>query len=202
VIELAVMMAVVPDRRAWLRRHPLDPIVVFLTPPVLPPGLQGLRVLRLLRLLRLIELARLSREVFSLRGLHYATLLALLTAIAGGAVFVAFERAEGHDLSTWEGIYWALTTMTTLGSDLSTISTGGQITEAVLVVVGISFVAFLTGAIAQRFFSPAISEVEREIEEESASAEAVAQRELHSIRAQLTALEAAVARMIDDRSPG
>ena len=52
VVELIVMLGVVPDRRAWLRHHPLDLIIVVFTPPVLPPGLQSLRVLRLLRLLR------------------------------------------------------------------------------------------------------------------------------------------------------
>ena len=55
LVELVVMLAVVPDRRAWLRHHPLDLIIVVLTPPVLPAGLQSLRVLRLLRLLRLLR---------------------------------------------------------------------------------------------------------------------------------------------------
>ena len=74
-VELVVMLAVVPDRRAWLRHHPLDPTIVLLTPPLLPAGLQSLRVLRLFRLLRLLRLAQLSREVFSLQGLRYAMLL-------------------------------------------------------------------------------------------------------------------------------
>src|ERR1700759_3211994 len=33
-LELAIMLAVVPDRRAWLRHHPLDPTIVILTPPL------------------------------------------------------------------------------------------------------------------------------------------------------------------------
>src|ERR1700729_2719854 len=52
LIELLVMLAVVPDRRTWLRHNPLDLVLVIITPPVLPPGLQSLRALRLLRLLR------------------------------------------------------------------------------------------------------------------------------------------------------
>src|SRR6187397_3121174 len=39
LVELVVMLAVVPDRRTWLRHHPLDAIIVLLTPPVLPAGL-------------------------------------------------------------------------------------------------------------------------------------------------------------------
>src|SRR3954451_13638478 len=32
-VELVVMLAVVPDRIAWLRRNPLSPVIVILTPP-------------------------------------------------------------------------------------------------------------------------------------------------------------------------
>lgn len=149
VVEFVAMLRVVPDRRAWLRSHPLELVIVFLTPPVLPPTLQSLRVFRLLRLLRLIRLASLTRELFSLEGLGYSALLALLTAVAGGAVFNAFE-AQQH-LGPWEGLYWAVTTMTTVGSDIYPQTTGGQITSVVLVLVGVSFLALLTGAIAQRF---------------------------------------------------
>jgi voltage-gated potassium channel len=149
-IELVVMLAIVPDRRKWLRHNPLAPIIVFLTPPVLPPGLQGLRVLRLLRLLWLLRLAQLSREVFSLQGLHYAALLAALTALSGGALFVGLER-QNQPLDDWDGLYWAVTTMTTLGSDIYPTTTGGEILSVVMVVIGVSFLALLTGAIAQRF---------------------------------------------------
>jgi voltage-gated potassium channel len=51
--EAAVMLAVVPDRPRWLREHPIEVVVVVLTPLFLPPTLQAIRVLRLLRLLRL-----------------------------------------------------------------------------------------------------------------------------------------------------
>jgi voltage-gated potassium channel len=197
--ELVVMLAVVPDRKAWLRRHPLDIVIVVLTPPILPPGLQGLRVLRLLRLLRLLQLTRISREIFTQRGLHYAAMLALVTVIAGGALFDVLERDQEH-LSTWDGIYWAMTTMTTLGSSIQPTDTGAQILATVLVLVGLGFIAFLTGGIAQRFFGPELSEVERELEDDLTSADEIAQRELRSIREQLAALEIAVERMVGNRA--
>lgn len=200
LVELVVMLAVVPERRVWLRHHPLDLIIVVLTPPVLPAGLQGLRVLRMLRLLRLLRLAQLSREVFSLQGLHYAALLAVLTAIGGGSLFVALERQNQH-LDPWEGIYWALTTMTTLGSNIYPSTVGGEILSAFILIVGIGFVALLTGAFAQRFLGPELAEVERELEAEQLTAEAVAMRELRAVREQLAALEIAVERMVDERGP-
>jgi len=199
-VELVVMLAVVPDRRAWLRHHPLDATIVLLTPPLLPPGLQALRVLRLFRLLRLLRLAQLTHEVFSLQGLRYAMLLSVLTVVGGGALFVAFERGTQH-LDTWDGIYWAVTTMTTLGSNIYPTTTGGEIVSTVILIIGIGFVALLTGAFAQRFLGPEITEVEEELESERLSAEAIALRELHSVREQLQALEVAVERMIDQRVP-
>jgi voltage-gated potassium channel len=199
LIELVVMLAVVPDRRLWLRHNPLDPFIVIFTPPLLPAGLQGLRVLRLLRLVRLLRLAQLSREVFSLQGLRYAMFLAVLTAVGGGAVFVAFEKHSQH-LSDWDGIYWAVTTMTTLGSNIYPTTTGGEVVSVAILIVGIGFVALLTGAFAQRFLGPEIAEVEKELESEQLSAEAIALRELRSVREQLQALEIAVERIVDERA--
>jgi hypothetical protein len=43
--------------------------------------------------------------------------------------------------------------MTTLGSDIYPRTLGGEITSVVIVVVGIAFVAMLTGAVAQRFLA-------------------------------------------------
>ena len=155
-IEFVVMLALVPDRRKYLRHHPVEIIVVFLTPPVLPPSLQSLRAIRLLRLLRLLKLAQLSNRVFSNQGLQYAALLTLLVTVAGGSVFRAFEAQNQH-LTEWDGVYWAFTAMTTLGSNYTATTVGGQITAVVVLLVGISFVAMLTGAIAQRFLKPPAS---------------------------------------------
>jgi voltage-gated potassium channel len=196
LIEVIVMLAVVPDRRRWLREHPVELIVVVLTPPILPPGLQSLRAIRLLRLLRMLRLAQLARRLFSLQGLRYAALLAALTVIAGGAAFVGLENS--HDYSTWQGIYWALTTMTTLGSNIYPTTTGAEILSVVLLVVGISFVALLTGAIAQRFLGPQLAEVEEELDSGEQSAEAVALRQMQEVRDQLQGLQVALERLIDD----
>lgn len=204
VAELLVMLMVVPDRRTWLRHHPLDLVVVVFTPPVLPAGLQSLRALRLLRLLRLARLAEISRQVFSLRGLHYAALLAVLTTMAGGAAFVGFEKHNQH-LNIWEGIYWAVTSMTTLGSSIYPTTTGGQVVAVVVVVVGISFVALLTGAIAQRFLGPEISETQALLETGEGSPEAEAIRQLEEIRSQLNSLQVSVSRLVErgeSRPPG
>ena len=148
--------------------------------------------------MRLLRLAQLSRQVFSLEGLHYAMLLAALTVVGGGALFVAFEKHSQH-LTDWDGIYWSVTTMTTLGSNIYPTTTGGEIVSVAILIVGIGFVALLTGAFAQRFLSPEIAEIEEELEGET-SAEEIALRELRTVQEQLQSLSLAVERMVDERA--
>ena len=90
--------------------------------------------------------------------------------------------------------------MTTLGSSIYPTTTGGEVLSTFILIVGIGFVALLTGAFAQRFLGPEIAEVEAELEAEQLSAEAVALKELHAVRQQLEALEIAVERMVENRT--
>jgi hypothetical protein len=64
--ETVAMLAVVSDRRAWLRGHVLDVAIVILTPPVAPAAIQSMRLLRLLRLVRLARFVPLI-----LLGVHH-----------------------------------------------------------------------------------------------------------------------------------
>jgi voltage-gated potassium channel len=111
-----------------------------LTPPFLPASLQALRVFRLLRVLRLIAVVQYARRLFSLNGLGYGALLAAITVLAGGA---AFAHAEGDEVSTWDGVWWAMTTMTTVGyGDLYPETDVGRLIGMLVMVVGIGFSAF------------------------------------------------------------
>ena len=65
-------------------------------------------------------------------------------------------------------------------------------------MVGISFVALLTGAIAQRFLGPEIAEVESELEDGEQSPQVIAMRQMHEVRDQLQGLEVALEQLIAD----
>jgi voltage-gated potassium channel len=184
--ELVVMLAVVPDRWQWLRKHPLEVVVVVLTPPFLPATLQSLRVLRLARLARLVPLVRLGPRLFSLEGLRYVALLALLTVIAGGTAYAALE----DEPNAWDGVWWAVSTMTTVGyGDQFPVTSEGRVLAIVVMLVGIGFVSMLIGAASERFVAPDLmteaDEVERDVDE--ATAEIL--RELRDVRARLDSLE-------------
>ena len=186
--EAVVMLVVVSDRWRWVRQHPIEVAVVVLTPPFLT-ALAGVRLLRLLRLLRLFRLAPIARRVFSAEGLQYTATLAALTAIGGGAGFAALEGNR----STADGVYWALTTMTTVGyGDVLPTTAATKTLAVVVMLVGIGFVAVLTGAIAQRFLTPAIEAEAVEVEEDLDTATASILSELRALQARLSDLEVAV----------
>ena len=56
--------------------------------------------------------------------------------------------------------------MTTLGSNIEPTTTGGEIVSVFILLIGIGFVALLTGSFAQRFLAPEIAEIEEELEED------------------------------------
>lgn len=183
--EVVVMLAVVPDRWRWLREHPVEVVATVLTPPILPAGLAAARGLRLLRVLRLLRLAPLARRVFTLDGIRYAALLAFITLLAGGTAFAAIEKQP----TEWDGIWWAATTMTTVGyGDLYPQTAGGRVIGIVVMVVGIGFGSLLIGAAAERF-------VARDVKTETADLEMSEEallREVRDLSARLARIEAAL----------
>jgi voltage-gated potassium channel len=146
-VEFAVELYVVPSKRDYLRQNPLDIAIVFLTPPFVPAGLQFLRLFRLLRPLRLLRVLRM-RALLSLEGVRDAGVVVAIVVLLGAGLFARTEEGLG----IWEGLWWAMATVTTVGyGDVTPHSVGGKLVAVVLMLVGIGFVALLTAFVAQRF---------------------------------------------------
>ena len=96
----------------------------------------------------MLRLAPIFKVAFGLRGLKYASVFTLLVVLTGAA---AFENAEPGK-SYFDGVYWAVSTMTTVGygDELPTNVAAKSIAMA-LMVVGIGYFAVITGAIAEQF---------------------------------------------------
>jgi voltage-gated potassium channel len=154
--ELVAMIWLIPNRARYLLTNPIDLAIVVFTPPFLKSGVQSIRVLRLLRVFRLLRLAPLTRVVFSMEGVKATAGLALLTAMVGGAGFAAEEG-----ISFGNGVYWAVTTMTTVGyGDITPKTTEGKVIAVLVMLVGIGTAALVIGAVAQRFLAPSVEHVE------------------------------------------
>jgi voltage-gated potassium channel len=147
-----------------------------------------LRVARLLRLAPLLRSAQLARRVFSLEGVKYVALLTLVTLLLGGFAF-----ANTEDLSSWQGIYWAITTATTVGYGSPAVTTTtGEVVAVMLMIVSTGFAAVLTGAIAERFVAGTVARREREEASEVEDEERDILEQIADLQSRLSRLERAV----------
>jgi voltage-gated potassium channel len=134
---------------------------------------------------------RLGPRLFSLEGARYAALLALVTVFAGGPAYAALEE----ETDAWDGVWWAVTTMTTVGyGDQFPVTTEGRVLAIVVMLVGIGFVSMLIGAASERFIAADLATEADEAEHELDEATTKVLGELRAVRARLDALETTVPR--------
>ena len=157
VAELAFILTVAPRKKAALRAHWLDVLIVVVTSPLFGRFLASLRLVRLVRLIRLLRLtAIVARAVERERALtsgatfRLVALLTLVVVVVSGSVEALVDSRDFD--STWEGIWWALETVTTVGyGDVPVTTVHGRIIAMFVMLVGIGFLSVLTATIASRF---------------------------------------------------
>lgn len=158
-VELLSVLSVAPRKKAALRAHWFDVLIVVITPPFLPGLFSFLRAARLMRLLRLTRLGMLggrairSEHVFTSRQTfrYVALLTGLLVVIAGATISVA-DKNEFPSIGL--GMWWAITTVTTVGyGDVVPHTVAGRVIASALMFVGIGFLSMLTATIASSFVS-------------------------------------------------
>jgi voltage-gated potassium channel len=132
---------------------------------ILPYFLMGgldLRAVRIFRLLRLFRILKLLRYKAAARRFLRALKLVreeliLFSVISVMLVFVAavgiyyFEHAAQpeHFRSIFDALWWAVSTLTTVGyGDIYPITTGGRLFTFLVLVVGLGVIAVPTGLVA------------------------------------------------------
>ncbi len=160
--EFFTLLTVAVERRTFLRKSWLEVAIVTLTFPVIfivASNLQmvgAARLARLLRLTRFVAVMSLAgatvTRIFSKRGLAYIVGITVILGLGFGILYGLIEEQA----SIFDGMWWALVTITTVGyGDFFPLTTAGRIVGALLMVVGIGFVATLTASVAAHFMDDA-----------------------------------------------
>jgi voltage-gated potassium channel len=174
VAEVVAILIVAQRKRAALRAHWLDVTLVVVTVPAYGRLLSSLRLVRLVRLMRLFRVVVvLSRALQAERRL---TTRSVFRFAAIGTVFLVFIAGateatvdHGDFKSFWDGIWWAVVTVTTVGyGDLYPHTVAGRLIAMLLMLVGIGFIAVLTASVASLFVKTDRQDERAEAEEQRA----------------------------------
>ena len=146
--ELVIKVAVAERRWAYLRAHWIDVVIVVV------PFLRPLRMLRVLRLLPFLARGTigLRRVMGPYRG-TYVLVVGLAAVVISAALVASFERgADGSIHGFGDALWWAATTVTTVGyGDKFPITPEGRAVAVFLMIVGIALFGMLTAGIAAYF---------------------------------------------------
>ena len=145
-----------PSKKGYLKKHPLEVAAVLL--PFLRP----------LRLMRVISFGGLAIQKVAI-GRQFAITIKVFIA----SIFVAYISAvqitiserdlEGSNITNFgDGLWWAITTVTTVGyGDRFPISTEGRFLAVLLMLVGISLVGVITASVAAWFVKMSANDEEK-----------------------------------------
>jgi voltage-gated potassium channel len=136
--DLIVKLVIAPRRLSYIRSHLLDVAIVLL------PMIRPLRALRVLRVLLALTAGGRgivgARRLLGRHGLGYTMLVAMAMVFLGGALVTEAEIQSNHSniQNFGDGLWWAITTMTTIGEgDRYPVTVEGRGVGVVLGILGI-----------------------------------------------------------------
>ena len=144
--DLFIGLLTSKSKKQYLLKHPLELLSVLL--PFLRP----------LRLMRVISFGGLALQKIALGKQFAITVKVALTAvfvsyIAAVQITISERNVEGSNIKSFsDGLWWAVTTVTTVGyGDRFPTTTEGRILAVMLMLVGISLVGVITASVASWF---------------------------------------------------
>jgi voltage-gated potassium channel len=159
-VELGIKSYLAPDRRHYLVSH---------WPDVLTVALPFLRPLRLLRLFAVVSRTwTQTRTVLRQRTFSLVGLASLITVVFSATFVHVTERKTDGPIQTWgDALWWATTTITTVGyGDMYPTTAMGRGIAVFLMLTGITLFGLVTARIAAFFVEEdAQTDKERQLDE-------------------------------------
>jgi len=122
-----------------------------------------------------------ARAIASRRVFPFLAVVTIALAIGVGVLVRAIAPGDFH--SVGEGIWWAIVTLGTVGyGDVVPTSPWGRVVGGVIIIFGVTFLAFLTATVTSMFVS-------NEQREESVRREALGEERQDELRAAFRHLE-------------
>ena len=102
--------------------------------------------------MQLLIAERAQRAVASRRVFPYLVVVTLVLGLLAGFLVTLVNRDEFPTFA--DGLWWAIVTLGTVGyGDLVPSNTAGRVVGGIVIVVGVTFVAFLTAVVTSSFIS-------------------------------------------------
>ena len=164
LVDYVVNLIIAEDRFKWFVRnlHELAMLVL--------PFLRPLRLLRLITLVRAIN--RVAGTALRGRIAFYVIGSAVLLAYTGAlAVLDAEKNAAGANISDiGDAVWWALTTITTVGyGDHYPTTTVGRLVAAGLMIGGVAVLSVVTASVASWMVESVAAETSEEVSQSDAN---------------------------------
>ncbi len=168
-VDYIVRLALAPDRRDYVRGHVPDLLLLVV------PFLRPLRLLRVAGLLGTVSRRSSNGALLTTTGTVVAGVL-LLVVVAAGLVLDAEREADGANITnSQDALWWAATTVTTVGyGDRFPVTGEGRLVAVALMVGGIALLGVVTASVAAWFVRrfTALDALEGEVERDAALAAA------------------------------
>jgi voltage-gated potassium channel len=179
VLEYGIRLYLAPNKRHFVSHNIIDLLFVLI------PFLRPLRVLRSARAFALLRATRgvvvllravdAVQDVLKRHKLGYTLLIAMVVVVGSGFLVATIEEAspDRNITSIPDGLWWAVTTITTVGyGDRFPVTPIGRAIGAGVMILGIGLFGLLAASLAsllvekdlEREMDPQISEITERLE--------------------------------------